>query len=109
MAIGFPAYHEESVRFRDVPRAKLRRAAEDAIDDIRWTWRRDGKWQIVASVPASMVGIFVMWGERLIVRVLEEELFVRSEGCFPLLWLDFGKHQTNVDLFLRRVEEFLNE
>jgi len=109
MAIGFPAYHDESVRFRDVPRAKLRRAAEDAIDDIAWTWRRDARWQIVASVPASMVGIFIMWGERLIVRVLEEELFVRSEGSFPLAWLDFGKHQTNVNLFLRRVKEFLDQ
>jgi hypothetical protein len=107
MAIGFRAYHEESVRYPDVPRAKLRRAAEDAIDDIGWTWRRDARWQIVASVPASMVGIFVMWGERLIVRVLEEQLFVRSEGSFALQWLDFGKHQANVTKFLNRVEDFL--
>jgi hypothetical protein len=109
MAIGFPAYHEESVRYPEVPRSKLRRAAEDAIDDIGWTWRRDTKWQIVASVPASMIGIFIMWGERFIVRVLEVELFVRSEGSFPLAWLDFGKHQTNVNLFLRRLEDFLEE
>jgi hypothetical protein len=112
MAIGFPAYHEETVRFRGVPRANLRRAAEDAIDDIGWTWRREGRWRFVASVPPSvgLMGILIVfWGERLIVAVGDEELWVRSEGSFPLQWLDFGKHQTNINLFLRRVEDFLDD
>jgi hypothetical protein len=109
MAIGFPAYHEETARFRNISREALHRAAEDAIDDLGWTWRREGRWRLVASVPASMMVFIVLWGERLIVEVEDGELWVRSEGSFPLQWLDFGKHQTNIHQFLRRVEEFLED
>jgi hypothetical protein len=106
MAIGFPAYHEESVRYPDVPRAKLRTLAEDAIDDIGWTWRRESRWRLVANVPMTL---FVTWGERVIVEVDEEELFVRSEGLFALAWLDLGRHQANVHKLISRVEDFLEE
>jgi hypothetical protein len=109
MAIGFPAYHEESARFRNISREALYRAAEDAIDALGWTWRREGRWRLVASVPASMMVIIVLWGERLIVEVDDGELWVRSEGSLPLQWLDFGKHQTNIHQFLRRVESFLED
>jgi hypothetical protein len=108
MAIGFPAYHEETAGFRNVSREALHRAAEDAIDALGWSWRREGRWRLVASVPPSMLGIIFMWGERLIVEVEEGELRVRSEGSIPLQWLDFGKHRTNINQFLRRVEDFLD-
>jgi hypothetical protein len=109
MAIGFPAYHEETARFRGASRAALRRASEDAFDDIGWTWRQEGRWRLIASVPPSMMVIFVFWGERVIVEVDDGKLWVRSEGSFPLLWLDFGKHQTSIGLILRRVENLLAE
>jgi hypothetical protein len=109
MAIGFPAYHEETVRFRNISRQGLHRAAEDAIAALGWTWRREGRWRLVASVPPSMLGIIVLWGERLIVEVEDGGLRVRSEGSFPLQWLDFGKHQTNIHQFLRRVEDYLDD
>jgi hypothetical protein len=110
MAIGFPACHEETVRFKGVPRTKLRRVAEDAFDDLGWTWRRDHRPRLVANVPIGAVMIFplfITWGERVIVEIDEGELIVRSEGAIPLAWLDFGKNQANVDKFLRRVEDFL--
>jgi hypothetical protein len=109
MAIGFPAFHEETAGFRNVSREALHRAAEDAIDALGWTWRREGRWRLVASVPASMMVIIVLWGERLIVEVDDGELWVRSEGSFPLQWLDFGKHQMNTHHFLRRVEDILDD
>ena len=59
-------------------------------------------------MPPSLLGIIVLWGERVIVEVADGELWVRSEGSFPLQWLDFGKHQTNIHHFLRRVEDFLD-
>jgi hypothetical protein len=109
MAIGFPAYHEETARFRNASRKVLHRAAEDAMDALGWTWRREGSGRLVASVPPSMLGIIVLWGERLIVEVEDDRLWVRSEGSFPLQWLDFGKHHTNITQFLRRVEDFLDD
>jgi hypothetical protein len=109
MAIGFPAYHEETARFPNTSPEALHRAAQDAIDALGWTWRREGRWRLVASVPASMMVIIVLWGERLIVEVEDGELWVRSEGSFPLQWLDFGKHQTNIHHFLSRVEDFLED
>jgi hypothetical protein len=109
MAFGFPAYHEQTARFRNASRDQLHRAAEDAVDALGWTWRREGRWRLVASVPPSMLGIIVLWGQRVIVEADDDELWVRSEGSFPLLWVDFGQHHTNVNQFLRRVDDFLDE
>jgi hypothetical protein len=112
MPIGFPAYDEDTVRFRGRTRSHLRDAAEAAFDDLKWTWRRDSKWRLVASVPMSLIMAFPLifsWGEKVIVEVDEGELFVRSEGAFALAWLDFGKHAANIHKFLDAVEDHLGD
>ena len=109
MAIGFPAYHEETARFRNVSREALHRAAEDAIDALGWSMASRGPLAAgrVGAAEHAWRSSF-MWGERLIVEVEDGELRVRSEGSIPLQWLDFGKHRTNINQFLRRVEDFLD-
>jgi hypothetical protein len=109
MAFGFPAYHEETARFRGVPRQELRRAAQDALDDLGWGWHREGSWRIVASVPAEFIAVFFTWGAKVTVEVEEEEIRVRSEGTFALAWMDVGQHQANTGKFLRRLDEILEE
>ena len=61
----------------------------------------------VAALGSEVTG-FVP-GQRVIVEIDDDELWVRSEGSFPLLWVDFGQHHTNVNQFLRRVDDFLDE
>jgi hypothetical protein len=111
MPIGFPAYHEDTAPFRGRTRAELRAAVEDALDELRWTWRRDGKWRIVASVPASVAMFFplyfVTWGANFTVEVDEEELFLHSEGSIAIAWLDLGQHAANIRKFLEAVDDRL--
>jgi hypothetical protein len=109
MPFGFPAYQERIERFRGVSRKDLRRAAEDALDDLRWNPRFDGKWRITASVPNAMYGIFMTWGAKFIVEIDEEEVFLRSEGSIPIAWVDFGQHGANIHKFLKRLEDFLDD
>jgi hypothetical protein len=109
MALGFPAYHEQTADFRGVARKELRRAAEEALDDIGWSWHRDGRWRLVASVPAQFLVILFTWGAKLTVEVEEGDVWMRSEGTFALEWLDLGQHQANISKFLRRLEDVLDE
>jgi hypothetical protein len=109
MAFGFPAYHEETARFRGVAREELRRVAQEALDDIGWGWHKEGRWRLVASVPAEFIAIFFTWGAKLIVEIEEEEVWVRSEGTFVLAWIDIGQHQANTGKFLRRLDEILED
>jgi len=109
MPFGFPAYQECVERFRGYSRKTLIRAAEDALDDLGWRPFRDGKWALRASVPMGMHLIFMTWGAKFFVEADEEELFVRSEGAFPLEWMDLGQHGENIKKFLDRLEDFLQE
>jgi hypothetical protein len=109
MAFGFPAYHEETARFRGVAREELRRAAQEALNDIGWGWNKQGPWRIVASVPAEFHVIFFTWGAKVTVEIDEEQVWVRSEGTFALAWFDLGQHQANTGKFLRRLDEILEE
>ena len=107
MAFGFPAYHEDSARYRGVDRSRLARVAEDALEDLGWRPSRDGKWRLAASVPNRMYGIFMTWGAKFFVDIEEEWLHVRSEGSIAIAWVDFGQHGNNVHQFLERFEELL--
>src|SRR5262249_27459144 len=109
MAIGFPAYHEETARFRGQDREKLRQAAEEALAEIGWRFRRDGRWRLVANVPMGFYIIFLTWGARLTVEVEKGGLALRSEGVFVLEWLDIGQHKANINKFLDRLEDILDE
>src|SRR6516165_2536453 len=105
MPFGFPAYQEESVRFRGVSREQLARAAEDALDELGWHPRRRGKWRLEASVPMGFHVIFVTFGARFMVEADEERLHLRSEGAMPLAWMDLGQHSENIRRFLDRVDD----
>jgi hypothetical protein len=109
MAIGFPAYSEKSVKFRGSSRKKLLRVAEDALDELGWYPRKDGKWFLRASVPVGFYIIFMTWGAHFTVDVEEEKLHLRSEGAFVLEWLDVGQHSENIKKFLDRVDDILEE
>ena len=107
--MGFPAYSERSSRFRGVPRKRLVRLAEDALDELGWCPVQDGKWRICASVPMGFYIIFLTWGAKFTIEVEEEELFIRSEGIIPIEWLDVGQHDHNIKQFLNRFEDLLEE
>jgi hypothetical protein len=107
MAFGFPAYSEDSVRFRGASSSRLLRAAEDALEDLGWRPTRTAKWRLQAAVPVSVHVIFVTWGAKFIVDIEDEWLHLRSEGSIPIAWVDLGQHRSNIDRFLNRFEDLL--
>lgn len=109
MPMGFPAYAERTARFPGVSPKKLVRASCDALDELGWRPRKDGNDFIRASVPRGLYIVFLTWGAKFTVEVEEEELFIRSEGSFPLEWVDLGQHGGNIKKFLDRVEDILEE
>ena len=109
MAFGFPAYSEQTVRFRGSSRKALRRAAFDALDDLGWRPDKDGRDCIYASVPNAFHGIIMTWGAKFLVEIEDEELFIRSEGVIAIAWVDLGQHVQNIRKFLQRLEDFLED
>jgi hypothetical protein len=109
MPIGFPAYSEDTVRFRGSARKVLARAALNALDELGWRPYKDGRDRIRASVPFGFYLIFMTWGAKFIVEIESDELFIRSEGSFPLEWMDIGQHSHNIRRFLERLEYFLQD
>jgi len=109
MPVGFPAYSEDSLRYKGTSRKELARAAEDALDELGWHPRRDGKYRILASVPAGFYLIFLCWGAKFTVDIEEGRLHVRSEGSVPIEWLDVGQHSANIKKFLDQFEDILDE
>lgn len=109
MPFGFPAYTERVERFRGIKRKKLLRLAEDALDELRWNPREVDDWVLGASVPAGMYLVFLTFGAKFTVEVEDEELFIRSEGSFPLEWMDLGQHGENIKKFLDRLEDILED
>jgi hypothetical protein len=109
MAFGFPAYTEKTVRFKGLSRKDLTRAAMDALDDLGWRPAKDGKACVRASVPMGFHIIFLTWGAKFIVEADDGELFIRSEGIVPIEWMDIGQHGANINKFLDRFEEILDD
>ena len=109
MPFGFPAYTERVERFRGVTRKKLFRLAEDALEELRWGPYEEDDWILRATVPVRFHIIFLFFAAKFTVEVEEEELFIRSEGSFPLEWMDVGQHGENIKRFLNRLEDILEE
>jgi hypothetical protein len=110
MAIGFPAWEEQTARYRGRSSRELLRAAADALDDLGWDWHREGRRRLVASTPAGFhYGFFLTFGDRVTVDADDGEVWVRSEGKFALAWLDFGQHRANLNRFLDTLEDFLDD
>jgi len=109
MPFGFPAYAEKSVRYRGATRKELIRAADDALAELGWQPYPDGKSRLRASVPIGFYIIFLTWGARFLVEVEDERVHLRSEGSLPIEWLDIGQHDHNINRFLDRFEEILDE
>jgi hypothetical protein len=95
----------EEARFRKVYAKELKRACKDALDELGWRWEMDGRWRLVAYVPYS----FTSYGEWLIVEVYDEELVVVSHCRQRRQLVDWGKNRRNVERFLNRVEDILDE
>lgn len=109
MSFGFPAYEERVERFKKLSRKKLLHLSEDALVELGWGPHEDGKWSLRASVPPGLHLVIMTWGARFTVDVDEGELFIRSEGSFPLEWLDVGQHSANIKKFLDRIEDILED
>lgn len=109
MPIGFPCYTEKTVKYKGSSRKELARAAFDALDELGWSPREDGKWFLRASVPFHFYLIFMIWGSKFTIEIEEGKLFLRSEGAIPMEWLDFGQHADNIKKFLDRFEDMLDD
>src|ERR1043166_2789659 len=107
MAFGLPAYHEDSIRIRGASRQQLAHAAQEALEELGWKPQRDGKWRFTASVPMRWQIIFLFWPARFTVEAEEERLHLRSEGSFPLEWMDLGQHNDNIKTSLNRFDDWL--
>src|SRR5262245_36074271 len=106
MAFGFPAYHEERVRY-DVPPGELMDAVDAAIADMHWSGHQTGRWRYSASTGVS----FWSWGEGVTIELGpdEGEMFVRSQCSFPTQCIDWGRNASNVRKFLAAVDRALDE
>ena len=105
MAFGFPAYHEERVRFR-CSDSELLDAAEEALEDLGWSPHPVGKWRLRASTGISLWS----WGERITVEVERDgRLFVRSACIFPTQCIDWGRNRKNIERLLREVDRVFED
>jgi hypothetical protein len=109
MPVGFPAYTEDSLRYKGSSRKELAGAVKDTLDELGWQFRHDGRWRIIASVPAGFYLIFLCWGAQFIIDIEDGHLHLRSQGSVPIEWLDVGQHSANIKRFLDRFEEILDE
>lgn len=106
MAIGFPPSFQDTIEYR-VPEKQLLRAIEFALEDLRWSNYRDGKWRFVATIPFQF---FVTPGEKITINVEEGGLIVaRSETSNPLQWIDWGRNRSNVRQFFAALDDMLEE
>jgi hypothetical protein len=97
--------YREEARFRRVSAKELKRACKDALDELRWQWDTDGRWKLIAYVPYS----FISYGEWLVVEIYEEELVVISHCRKRYQLVDWGKNKQNVQRFLDRVADILDD
>src|SRR5262245_37072496 len=97
--------HRVVARFRDFSAKELRRACEDALDELRWEWEDDSRWRLVAYIPYS----WTSYGEWLLVEIFEEEIEVISHCRKKAQLVDWGKNRKNVERFLERVEDILDD
>src|SRR5438046_2779223 len=105
MAFGFPAYHEERVRY-DCSRNDLMDAALEALDDLEWNGRESDRWRLSGSTGWSFWG---GWGETIRIRVEPGPvLFIRSQCLMPTQCFDWGKNARNVRTLLDKLDEVLD-
>jgi hypothetical protein len=97
--------YREEARFRRVSAKELKCVCKDALDELGWRFEVEDRWRIIAYVPYS----FTSYGEWLIVDVFDEELVVISHCRRRLQLVDWGKNRRNVDRFLNRVEDILDD
>jgi hypothetical protein len=97
--------YKEEARFRKVSAKELKGVCKDALDELGWRWEVEDRWRLIAYVPYS----FGSYGEWLVVDVYEEELVVVSHCRKRRQLVDWGKNKQNVERFLRRVEDILDE
>jgi hypothetical protein len=97
--------YREEARFKRVSARELKRVCKDALDELGWRFEVEDRWRIIAYVPYS----FTSYGEWLIVDVFDEELVVISHCRRRLQLVDWGKNRRNVDRFLNRVEDILDD
>lgn len=103
MAFGFPAYHEERIRY-DCSRNDLMDAALTAVKELGWGGYESGRWRISASTGIS----FWSWGETITAYVDPgPELQIRSHCAFPTQCIDWGRNAANVRRFLDRLDDVL--
>lgn len=99
MAFGFPAYH--TVRFmHKTSKADCERKVAAALKQL--PWKEIG--YIERGFDYRSVGTMLTFGERILIFVGENELYIKSFCFFPGQFLDFGKNKQNVSLFLEKYE-----
>jgi hypothetical protein len=109
MPIGFPAYSEDKKKFPDVEREDLARAVKRAFKDLNWNPSSESKFRIIGHVPFRIYMIFLIFGAKMTVEVKEGAVNVRSEGSFPLEWLDVGQHTDAIQTFMKALKRALKD
>ncbi|MGD9711958.1 MAG: hypothetical protein AB7V46_07840 [Thermomicrobiales bacterium] len=105
MALGFPAYHEERVRYDGIDDRDLMKAISKALDRVGWNWSRTDRYRFRAGTGFQLFS----YGETVTVEMLGEgRLFVRSEYVVPFAWLDWGLNSQNVRKLLRSLDDVLD-
>lgn len=105
MAIGFPAYHEQRVRYDGLDDRDLTGAIARAFKRLRWDWHRSDRWSYRASTGFRLLS----WGETVRVELLGEgRLLVRSAYIVPWKWFDWWHNAENVRVFLRELDDVLD-
>lgn len=103
--VGFPPYHEERRRYKKYAPKAVRRAVEDALAELRWSWYDVER----GSYRVSFGWSFGSNGQSMRIEVEGTEVWARSENVWPLQWIDWGKNESNVRIFFNRLEDLFDE
>ncbi len=105
MAFGFPAYAEAVERYDGCSWSELLDALDDVLEALNWRAAYSGPSSLTAHVPLN----YWSWGERLTIEVSDGIVYVRSECIMPTQCFDWEKNERNVEKFLLRLEEIINQ
>lgn len=107
MAIGFPAYHEVDLSHSFDDKEIALCLTRDTFLEMNWREWVEYKNNYILDYKGLHMPMTL--GERMIVKIKDKHLSIRSESVLVTQFLDFGKNKRNVEEFVTKFNNLLNE
>ena len=101
MALGFPAYHQLRKK-HGLTKAQCEAKAAAALAALPWI---EIAYLKNAAFDFRTQGSMMTFAERVVIYIGETEILVKSSCLFPAQFLDFGKNESNVNLFFETYQK----